>query len=431
MKTTTLALIGAGNRGRGIFGAYALTNPHRAKFVAVVEPDAAKRERFAEDHAIPAENRFANCRELFARGRLAEGAVIATIENQRFEPTEGAMKQGYDILIEKPLGLTAQDVIRLCDAARSYRGIFIVCHQMRHVAPYAALKSMIASGRYGRIISVEHSENLSYEHMAHSFVRGFFSQSRLTPMILAKCCHDMDILRYLVDSRPRRLASFGALTHFRSENAPEGAPAYCLEGCPAESTCPYHVQKVYFRDDTDPAYIRQMGVVTNRRDLLELLRTNQFGRCVYRCDNDVVDHQVVALEFENGATASFRMVGLNGVERRMTRVSMEKAELSLDLVEGVIHVWTYGPERQKLSVEPLSVSGTHHGGDVAIMDAFIQASRTGNKQHVLTPVAASLESHLMAFAAEEARVTGRVVDLEAFEAACRARRVGDGKGDGK
>lgn len=423
---TTLVLIGAGNRGRGVFGDYALCNPHKARFVAVVEPDAAKREQFGADHNIPVENRFVSCRDLFARGRLADGAVIATLENQRLEPVEGAMKLGYDILIEKPLGLTAMEVIRLCDVARAFPGIFIVCHQMRHVAPYAKLKSLIASGRYGRIISIEHSENLSFEHMAHSFVRGFFSRSKLTPMILAKSCHDMDIMRYLVDSPPRRLASFGSLTHFKRENAPAGAPAFCLDGCPAENTCPYHVQKLYFRDDTDPAYLRQMGVIGNRSELFAALKTNQFGRCVYRCDNDVVDHQVVSVEFENNATASFRMVGLNGVERRITRISMERAELGLDMTEGRLHVWTFGPKREKHVIEPLGATGTHHGGDAAIMESFVHAIRTRNSESVLTPVAASLESHLMSFAAEESRVTGKMVVMKDYEAECRKRMRVDG-----
>ena len=414
----SLALVGAGNRGRGIFGQYALDMPHRAKFVAVAEPDPARRAKFAADHKIPESMCFASADALLARGKVADGMVVATLENLRREVVLGAIAKGYNVLVEKPLGCSPEEVVEITDAAKACDKIFIVCHQMRHMPAYSTIKEMLDSGRYGRVHSIQHSENLSWHHMAHSFVRGFFNNDALTPMLLAKSCHDMDILRYLVGRRATRVSSFGSLTHFKAEHAPAGAPARCLDGCPAAVRCPYDVLKIYFNDDTDPAYLRQMGVVKDKTELLELLKTNCFGRCVYHCDNNVVDHQEVLLEFEGGVTASFEMCGPNFHERRMTKFSMTNGEIQYDSSEGVIKAYTFEPLREEV-VKPCGMAGTHGGGDRIIMDSFLDAIAANDPGKVLTPVGMSLDSHLMVFAAERARLEGRVVDMAEFEAEVR------------
>lgn len=415
----TIALIGAGNRGRGIFGQYALDMPHRAKFVAVVEPDEAKRNEMAEQHNIAPDQCFADMDSFFAAERMADAVVIATLESERVEPVRKAIERGYHILAEKPLGCTPQDAIAITDAAQDFDGVFIVCHQMRHGVFYDQIKRMVESGDYGDIVAVQHSENLSYEHMAHSFVRGSFNNDRMTPMILAKSCHDMDFLRYIIDRKPARVSSFGALNHFKPENAPEGAPDRCLDGCPAYDTCPYHVLKLYFNDSTDDAYIRQMGVVRDRHELLEKLHTNRFGRCVYHCDNNVVDHQVVQIEFEGGVVASFAMVGHNYIERRMCKLSMTNGEIEFDWDKGEIRAYTFEP-RASAVIERDGFHGTHGGSDRIIMDAFVDAIQTGDPKYIRTPVRVSLDGHLLAHAAEEARVTGTVVTLDEYESRIRA-----------
>ncbi len=416
----TLILIGAGNRGRGIFGAYALENPHRAKFVAVIEPDEERRTAFAEEHGILGTMRFCSVVEFFERHpeKLADGLVIATIEDVRTEPIERGMRAGYAVLCEKPLGLTALACVAVTDAARAHRGLFMVCHQMRYTPLYRALKEIVISGRYGRVINIEHSENVSFEHMSHSFVRGFFNNDSLTPMILAKACHDMDILLYLTGAKPLRIASFGGLAHFRPENAPAGAPAFCLEGCPAAKNCPYDVRRMYFRSDTDPAYLRQMGVIRDQNHLLELLRTNRFGRCVYRCNNNVVDHQVCSIEFEGGITASFVMDGHNGIERRRTRINLSEAEVELDTSRNTIEIRRANGQHEVLA--PAVGGGTHSGGDFAIMEHFVDAIVTGRDDFVLTSVADSLDSHLLSFAAETSRRGAQTINLADFEQGVRS-----------
>ncbi|NLL82923.1 MAG: Gfo/Idh/MocA family oxidoreductase [Lentisphaerae bacterium] len=415
-KIVNLALIGAGNRGRGVFGQYAIDMPHRVRFTHVAEPDDAKRLEFAKQHNIPPANVFADYRDLFTSGTESlDGVVIATIEDVRAEPTRLAMEHNLAILVEKPLATRPEEFIRFYDAAAAYNGIFIVCHQMRLSPMLSTVKELVDSGDYGEIVTVQHSENLSYDHMAHSFVRGFFNNDRLTPMLLAKSCHDMDFIAYLIGRPAVRVASFGALKHFTRANCPPGAPAFCLEGCPHAATCPYHVIKLYFEPDTDPAYLRQMGVIRDKDHLRELLQTNRFGRCVYQTDNNAVDTQTAQIEFTDNIHVSFTMCGHNGVERRITKISMTKAEIVCDTSsDSLITVHRFAPVK-RLETYQVDTRGTHGGGDRAIMDNFIDAITTGNHSILKTPIRASLEGHLLVFAAEASRREGRIIDIRQYE----------------
>lgn len=415
-KPVSLALIGAGNRGRGIFGQYALDMPHRARFTAVVEPDPVKRKAFAQAHQIPSERCFAGYTKFFSsRKRRAEALVIATLEDERVKPFVQAVDQGYPVLMEKPLGRNAREVLRVIEAAGRSKHVVMICHQLRYTPAYRTIKRLLDSGRYGEMVAIQHSENVSYEHMAHSFVRGLLNNDRLSPMILSKSCHDMDILCHLTGRRPLRVHSFGGLKYFRRENAPAGAPAYCLDGCPASQKCPYDVLKLYFQPDTDKAYLRQMGVIHSRRQLLTLLKTNRFGRCVFRCDNNVVDHQTTQIDFEGGITASFSMLGHNYHERRMTKISLTNGEIEFDWAQAqVIKSYTFEPREEHVH-RPTGGEGSHGGGDKIIMDAFVDAVRAGDSHSVLTPIGTALDSHMLCFAAEESRLTGHVIDLREFE----------------
>ncbi|MFA6293507.1 MAG: Gfo/Idh/MocA family oxidoreductase [Victivallales bacterium] len=416
-KQIKFALIGAGNRGQGTYGQYALDLPHRAKFTAVVEPDREKREFFAAKHNIPAERTFSDYNDFFhAKIKDVDGVIIATFEDHRLKPALKSMEKGYHILIEKPLCTNAADLIRFHDAAKDYSGIMIVCHQLRLTPRLRLIKDLVDSGRYGEIVCIQHSENVEYGHMAHSFVRGFYNSSRQSSMLLSKCCHDLDWLYYLTGKKAKRIASFGSLKYFRRENCPEGAPKFCLDGCKHYSSCPYHVMKLYFEADTDPASLRQMGVVRDKDHLRELLMKNRFGRCVFQTDNDVVDNQTVQIEFEDGIHASFTMCGHNAIDRRMVKLSMTNGEIeytNFDGVSGTVLAHSFEPDRK----EEISVKskGAHGGGDRTILDNFMDAIDSGDKSILFTPFKDSLEGHLMVFAAEESRISGKVVNVREYE----------------
>ena len=416
--SVNLALIGAGNRGSGTFGRYALEMPHRAKFVAVVEPDAAKRESFARAHRIAAERQFASMPEFFSKAPAdIQGVVIATMESDRLNPVVQSMEKGWHILIEKPLSINPGDLIRIYDATANYDKIVIVCHQMRLTPIYKTIKELIDSGDYGKIVCVQHSENVSWYHTSHSFVRGYFNKSRLTPILLAKSCHDLDLLVHITGLRAKKVASFGSLNYFRKENCPPGAPEYCLHGCPHSDTCPYDVLKIYFNDDTDPALIRQMGVVENKEQLRELLLQNRYGKCVFQGDNTQVDNQVMIIDMEDGVSIAFTMCGHNGDERRITKISMTNGEIEYTGMDDTIRVTKFEPHR--VDTIKVHAKGYHGGGDRAIMENFVHAIVTGDQSHLLTPIKDSLEGHLLVFAAEEARHKGAVIDVREYESSLR------------
>jgi predicted dehydrogenase len=414
-------MVGAGNRGYEAYGPYALEHPDKLRFTAVVEPHEAKRRRFAQAHSIPPERQFQTWQDLYARGQIAEALVNCTLDRMHVDSTLPALELGYEVLLEKPMSNTLAGNVRLVQAAERHGRLLMVCHVLRYTAFFSTLHDIIASGRLGRIVTVEHRENVVFWHMAHSFVRGNWRNSQVeSPMILAKCCHDMDILFWNLGP-VRRLNSFGSLMHYRPENAPVSAPERCTDGCPVEEACPWYAPRLYLHSHTGwpVSVISTDTSLAARRRALE---TGPYGRCVYRCDNDVVDHQTVNLEFESGATGVLFMHGHSHEEARTMRYDGTRATLRGKFAYGLgdsieIHDHlTGGIER----VDPEVGDSGHGGGDAAVMSAFVQALR--EKGVAQTGARESLESHLMAFAAEEARVEGGIVHMDEF------RRRAEGSG---
>jgi predicted dehydrogenase len=414
-------MVGAGNRGYEAYGPYALEHPDKLRFTAVVEPHEAKRRRFAQAHSIPPERQFQTWQDLYARGQIAEALVNCTLDRMHVDSTLPALELGYEVLLEKPMSNTLAGNVRLVQAAERHGRLLIVCHVLRYTAFFSTLHDLIASGRLGRVVTVEHRENVVFWHMAHSFVRGNWRNSQVeSPMILAKCCHDMDILFWNLGP-VRRLNSFGSLMHYRPENAPVSAPERCTDGCPVEEACPWYAPRLYLHSHTGwpVSVISTDTSLAARRRALE---TGPYGRCVYCCDNDVVDHQTVNLEFESGATGVLFMHGHSHEEARTMRYDGTRATLRGKFAYGLgdsieIHDHlTGGIER----VDPEVGDSGHGGGDAAVMSAFVQALR--EKGVAQTGARESLESHLMAFAAEEARVEGGIVHMDEF------RRRAEGSG---
>jgi predicted dehydrogenase len=416
-------LVGAGNRGAHAYGPYALAHPDQIRFTAVVEPHEGRRQRFAQAHGIPPERQFLTWQELYAREPIAEALVNCTLDRMHLESTLPALELGYDVLLEKPMANTLAANLRLVRAAEQQGRLLMICHVLRYTAFFSTLHEVVASGRLGRIMTVEHRENVAYWHMAHSFVRGNWRDSRIeSPMILAKCCHDLDILLWNLGPA-RRLGSFGSLIHYRPENAPAGAPDRCTDGCPAAEGCPWYAPRLYLHEYTGwPVSVISEDLSLDARQ--RALETGPYGRCVYRCDNDVVDHQTVNLEFESGASGVLFMHGHSHEEARTMRYDGTRATLRGKFAYGLgdsieIHDHLTGRVEQIEIQAPADAPGSGHGGgDAGVMAAFVQALRDPHSAQ--TTARESLESHLMAFAAEEARVTGRVVDMEEFRKSHRS-----------
>jgi predicted dehydrogenase len=411
-------LLGAGNRGSDAYGAYALEHPDEIRFTAVVEPHEGRRQRFAQAHGIPPARQFQTWQELYARGQIAEALINCTLDRMHLDSTLPALALGYEVLLEKPMSNTLAGNVRLVQAAEEHGRLLMVCHVLRYTAFFSRLHEILASGRLGRIVTVEHRENVVYWHMAHSFVRGNWRDSQVeSPMILAKCCHDIDILYWNLGP-VRRISSFGSLIHYRPENAPAGAPGRCTDGCPVAEECPWYAPRLYLHEYTGwPVSVisEDLSLEARRR----ALETGPYGRCVYRCDNDVVDHQTVNLEFEGGASGVLIMHGHSHDEARTMRYDGTRATLRGRFGYGLgdsleIHDHLTGRAEQ---IDLQAGASGHGGGDAGVMAAFVGALRPVLAQargQDLTTARESLESHLMAFAAEEARVTGRVVKMEEY-----------------
>ena len=453
-------LIGAGNRGYDAYGSYALAHPDEIRFVAVAEPHDVRRVRFAQAHNIPPERRFRAWEHLLAQGQMADAAVICTLDDLHVGPTIAALEAGYDVLLEKPMATTVEDCVRLVQTAERSGHILMLCHVLRYTPFFSTLHNIVASGRLGDIVTVEHRENVSFWHMAHSYVRGNWRSRRLSSsMILAKCCHDFDILFWNLGP-VKRLSSFGSLLHYRVENAPPGAPERCTDGCPHEAECPWFAPRLYLeliplmqeargsRSALErlvaslcldhPAFtnlarrlipvldatldyhgwpISTISEDTSPAARRRALEVGPYGRCVYRCDNDVVDHQTVNMELESGASVVLVMHGHSHRESRTMRYDGARATLFGRFYftgsEIKIHDHLTGKvEIIRPELSPGSTTG-HGGGDEGVMHAFVRALREGRSEP-LTSARASLESHLTAFAAEKARVEGTIVDMGAY-----------------
>jgi predicted dehydrogenase len=416
MTPVDAILIGAGGRGNFAYGPYALQFPEHIRFIGVADPDPVRRAHFADQHDIGNEMQFETWQDVCARPQLARAAINCTQDQMHFESSIALMKAGYDLLLEKPMAASAAECIALVETSEKLGRHLQICHVLRFTAFFTALYDIINSGRLGRIMTIDHRENVSWWHMSHSFVRGNWRNSALsTPMILAKCCHDLDILVWTMGQTVTALNSFGRLDHFRAENAPEDAPAYCVEGCPIQDTCRWYAPNLYANDENSflaHAAFGPQSEQLSRAGRIERLRTSPYGRCVYRCDNDVVDHQVMTLQFEGGATATFTMHGHSDQEGRSMRWDGTEATLYGDFTDGRPHeirICDHGSDKIEV-IHPNAGDSGHGGGDTGLMRDFVQAMHGVPSRH-RTSARASLQSHLLAFAAEQSRLEQRVIRM--------------------
>ncbi|KIL40718.1 oxidoreductase [Gordoniibacillus kamchatkensis] len=414
MKPVTVALVGAGLRGTG-YTEYALKHPDELKVVAVAEPNGQRRDKFRERHSLPDDMVFDSWDALFARPLLADAVIICTQDKQHYEPTMKALEAGYHVLLEKPMSPDAQECIRMGELASKLGRVFSICHVLRYTAFFQTLKRLLDGGAIGRLMSIQHNENVGYWHQAHSFVRGNWRSSETSsPMILAKSCHDMDILLWLAGSDCTHISSFGSLSHFRKENAPPGAPQRCLDGCPAADRCPYYAPHMYLTDDTGwPTSAISDDLSYEGR--LKALQEGPYGRCVYHCDNDVVDHQVVSMEFANEVTAVFTMSAFTHDCSRTLKLTGTEGEIRAAMEKNEIELTRFDTgAKQTISLQRPGGHVGHGGGDFGLIRDFVKLVRASCAEQGLTSARISVQSHLMAFAAELSRLEKRVIRMEDF-----------------
>ncbi|OAB28365.1 oxidoreductase [Paenibacillus macquariensis subsp. defensor] len=419
MKKITVALIGAGLRGVNYLQ-YALQHPHEIKVVAVAEPNRERRENFKERHGLSDEMCFYDWDDLFAQPQLADAALICTQDKQHFEPVMKALKAGYHVLLEKPMSTDPKECVEMGELAAQYNRIFSICHVLRYTDFFSTIKRLLDSNVIGKLMSIQHNENVGHWHQAHSYVRGNWRRKdESSPMILSKSSHDMDILYWLTGSSCTRVSSFGSLSHFTSAQAPDGAPLRCLEGCPVADECLYYAPKQYLTENTDwpTSAISNDSSYESR---LKALQEGPYGRCVYHCDNDVVDHQVVNLEFENGVMAGFAMNAFTKDISRTIKLMGTTGEIRGAMEKNEIEILHFGSGKvERITFEEVDGLAGHGGGDMGLMKDFVKLVSEGSSGQGLTTASTSVQSHLMAFAVEKSREEHRVIELKEFEESLR------------
>lgn len=405
MKKLTMGILGFGQRGI-IYANAANDYPDEIELSFVCEKDITKHEMIHQNYKVKKENIYINYSDVLGKGKIVDFLVISTMDQDHYEQTMKALDQGYDILLEKPVALKKKHIYEIKEKANELNRKIAVAHVLRYTPFYMKIKELITSGTIGEIATISQTENVGYLHYAHSYVRGnWHKESDSAPMILAKSCHDLDIITYLMNQRVQYITSFGKLMYFKKENAPKNSADYCYL-CKVD--CPFNAINFY---KNNPDW---MKFFSDQTDVHKVLSNHDidYGKCVYKMDNDVVDQQVVNMEFENGATASFTMTAFSNETHRNMKIHGTKGEIEGDLEESLIKLKIYGKPEQLIDVNLLAEDFSYHsGGDKKLFIDFVRSVRDNTS--FLTDINYSVESHFLALDAEESRLNhGEVLNLK-------------------
>ena len=405
-----IIILGAGSRG-GVYARYATENG--AQIAGVAEPNRERREAFCKKYDVPKDRQFDTWQEALAGDKYADAVVNSTLDRVHYASTMAALDKGYHVLLEKPMSPVEAECRAMVEKAEEKKLILMVCHVLRYAPFFEKLKEVIDSKQLGEIVNFQLTENVIYWHFAHSFVRGNFRNEEVSsPWILAKSCHDLDLLVYLIGKECKKVTSIGNLMHFKPENAPQGAPKFCLDGCPQEKTCSHFAPTLYLKQMREVSWPTTMiSTDTSLSARYEALKSGPYGRCVYQCDNDVVDHQSAIFEFEGGTTATFNMIGFSNENTRTLRVFGTKGDLRGHLEKGELEITDFlTGEKELIKIDYTTLISSHGGGDSRLTKDFLDAV-AGSASNQKTSARVSLESHLMAFAAERSRREDRTIVL--------------------
>ena len=413
-KKIKIIVVGAGDRGSG-YASYISAHPESAEVVGVAEPREEWRERLVQAHGISSSYTAKDWRELISKTKFADAVIIATQDSRHVKPAVAFARKGYHIMLEKPMATNENDCRQIVSEVLNAGVIFAVCHVLRYTQYTQKIKKIISEGVIGDVVSLQRLEPVGYWHQAHSFVRGNWrNEAQSSPMLMAKCCHDLDWIRYIMDSKCVSIQSFGTLKHFRADQKPDGAASRCLD-CPIESQCPYSAKKIYLKTYEKGNIGWPVSILTpevTEENIMEPLRNGPYGKCVYDCDNDVVDNQVVNMLFDGERTASLTMTAFTEGRHRETKIFGTKGELTGD--GNIIRHFDFLSDKwEKVNMDSgnHSITGGHGGGDYLLIKTFIEAVKNNDKSIILSGPEETLESHLMVLAAEKSRRENKVINL--------------------
>jgi hypothetical protein len=406
----TFAVLGLGNRGETYLRALERNFANKFEVTAICDIDEQKLETYKKKYNLNDTKVFKGYEEFMKAPKLADAVIITTLDDMHYLPAIDAIQKDYHLILEKPIAMTLEEVYSIAKEAKKHPDKLIaVCHVLRHSDFFRTIKEIIDSKELGEVINIQHNENVGYYHFAHSYVRGNWRNTDVAaPFIVAKSCHDMDILLYLLgDKHCKKLSSFGSLSHFTHEHYDEKKMApYCIN-CSINKTCPYSALSIYEN---------MLSQLPDEQTRLYMLNNSPYARCVYNCDNNVPDHQVTILEFDKGITATFNLSAFTNYINRSIKVMCEYGEIRATETSKEIEVHHFG-SKQKRVIVPYenalfgSNKSGHGGGDDNIVINFMNAIL--NNKPFDSTLEMSIESHVMAFKADDSRVeNGKVMDIE-------------------
>lgn len=416
----TAVIVGAGHRAF-VYSKLALTDPDKLKIVGVADPDKIRQKKAMEMFGFPKENCFDSALELSRVPKFADAVINGTMDEQHVETSIPLLKKGYDMLLEKPFATNEKEMRELVSCVKENGNKVMICHVLRYTPFYLSIKERVASGEIGDIINIQTCEHVSYHHLSTSYVRGKWANSDgcHTSMLLAKCCHDIDLMMWMMsDTQPSMISSFGSKFQFKPENAPKEAGTKCLVDCPLVDTCRYSAKRLYLDQPKRWAFYiwdKLEGIENpTDEDRINLLKgDSNYGRCIYKCDNNVVDHQSVLVNFKNGATGTHNMVGGSAGPMRRIHIIGTKGEIYGDFEESKFTVAKIHPtktDEKTVEVVDLNVNGDmvgayggHGGGDEKLAADFVEFLRGGKPSLACTSIFDSVAGHLCVYLADKSR----------------------------
>lgn len=425
-KPVTAIIVGAGHRAM-VYSKLALTNPELLKIVGVADPNPIRRKQCMEKFGFSEDMCFENADELAKKGKLADTIINGTMDEQHIETAVPLLNCGYDMLLEKPFAVNEEEMRELVDCAKKNNSKVMICHVLRYTPFYYGIKKRIVDGEIGDIINIQTNEHVSYHHLSTSYVRGKWANSDKchTSMLLAKCCHDLDIIMWMMaETKPTQISSIGSKYQFKPENAPKGAGTICMKDCPLVDTCVYSTKRLYIdHPDRWAFYVWDAleGIENPTiEDKIKLMKSDSpYARCMYKCDNNVVDHQSVLINFASGATATHNMVGGSSEPRRNIHIIGTKGEIFGNFEESKFYVSKIDPSPDahngecRIEEVDLNVSGDmvgayggHGGGDERLAEDFVKFIQGEKPSLACTSIFDSVAGHLAVYLADESREHG-------------------------
>lgn len=425
-KPVTAVIVGAGHRAF-VYSELAKTNPELLKIVGVADPNPVRRKKTMEYFGFSEDMCFDSAQTLAEKGRLADAVINGTMDEQHLETAIPLLNAGYDMLLEKPFAVCEEDMRQIVDCAKKNNSKVMICHVLRYTPFYYAIKERIVNGEIGDIINIQMTEHVSYHHLSTSYIRGKWANSDKchTTMLLAKCCHDIDLMMWFMsETKPVSISSFGSKFQFKPENAPENAGTICMKDCPLVDECVYSTKRLYIdHPDRWSFYVWDaLEGIENPTidDKIALMKTdNPYARCIYKCDNNVVDHQSVLVNFASGATGTHNMVGGSAEPRRNIHIIGTKGEIFGNFEESKFTVLKINPSpdahNEECDVEEIDLRvtgdmvgayGGHGGGDERLAEDFVKFIRGEQPSLACTSIFDSVAGHLCVYLADKSRENG-------------------------